>query len=316
MTSPLPAQHSKSALEESKNSQKGGISNFCATPKSKETASFESLIEQNDQRQERADELEEAEAAKKRRKALDADAIAAQATNSGNIQSEAHLDLAEGLGPQPKVESTSKNASAEQSGGLPSKDGNQSVQDAQINTPEINPSITSTSRLPKLEATKANVPLPGNTTEANNTPSLPITDNLPLQPTNPAEKSDNTVQTELTNLITLTEELLNAESQATIDHDFNAFAASANQTSLPASPEPQNSNPTPSQQIDPAHAAPLTETRVCISSVMTICECRRRGRAAIPRVCMSSVCVGARDGRPASPSKGWIGGGRASCNLD
>ena len=265
MTSPLPAQHSKSALEESKNSQKGGISNFCATPKSKETASFESLIEQNDQRQERADELEEAEAAKKRRKALDAAAIAAQATNSGNIQSEAHLDLAEGLGPQPKVESTSKNASAEQSGGLPSKDGNQSVQDAQINTPEINPSITSTSRLPKLEATKANVPLPGNTTEANNTPSLPITDNLPLQPTNPAEKSENTAQTELTNLIALSEDLLNAESQATIDHDFNAFAASANQTSLPASPEPQNSNPTPSQQI----SSPTLQAALATASLPT-----------------------------------------------
>ena len=93
MTSPLPAQHSKSALEEAKNSQKGGFLDFCASPKSTETTSFESLIEQNDQRQERADELEEAEAAKKRKKALDAAAIAAPTLNSGNLQPEACLDL-------------------------------------------------------------------------------------------------------------------------------------------------------------------------------------------------------------------------------
>jgi hypothetical protein len=99
---------------------------------------------------------------------------------------------------------------------LVSNDGHQPVQDAQINTPENNPSITSTSRLPKLEATKANNPLPGNTTQAKNTPTLPITDNLPLQPTNSAEKSENTVQTEPTNLIALTEDLQNAESQAAL----------------------------------------------------------------------------------------------------
>ena len=93
MTSPLPAQHSKTALAESKNSQQGGFLNFCASPKSTETPSFESLINQNDQRRERKDELEEAEAAKKRKKAVDAAAVAAQVTNSGNIQSEACLDL-------------------------------------------------------------------------------------------------------------------------------------------------------------------------------------------------------------------------------
>ena len=93
MTSPLPAQHSKAALAESKNSQQGGFLNFCASPKSTESPSFESLISQNDQRQERKDELEEAEAAKKRKKAVDAAAVAAQVTNSGNIQSEACLDL-------------------------------------------------------------------------------------------------------------------------------------------------------------------------------------------------------------------------------
>jgi hypothetical protein len=93
MTSPLPAQHSKSTLEEAKNSQKGGFLDFCASPKSKETASFESLIDQNDQRQERKDELEEAEAAKKRKKAVDAAAIAAQTLSSGNLQPEACLDL-------------------------------------------------------------------------------------------------------------------------------------------------------------------------------------------------------------------------------
>jgi hypothetical protein len=95
MTSPLPAQHSKTALAESKNSQQGGFLNFCASPKSTETPSFESLISQNDQRQERKDELEEAEAAKKRKKAVDAAAVAAQVTNSGNIQSEACLDLSQ-----------------------------------------------------------------------------------------------------------------------------------------------------------------------------------------------------------------------------
>ena len=62
MTSPLPTQHSKSALEEAKNSQKGSFSNFCATPKNKETASFESLIDQNEQGQERTADLEMAEA--------------------------------------------------------------------------------------------------------------------------------------------------------------------------------------------------------------------------------------------------------------
>jgi flagellar hook-length control protein FliK len=93
MTSPLPAQHSKSALGESKNSLQGGLLNFCAPPKNSETPSFESLISQNDQRQERQDELEEAEAAKKRKKAADAAAIAAQAANSGNIQSEPCLNL-------------------------------------------------------------------------------------------------------------------------------------------------------------------------------------------------------------------------------
>jgi hypothetical protein len=93
MTTPLPAQHSKPALAESKNSQQGGFLNFCASPKSTETPSFESLISQNDQRQERKDELEETEATKKRKKAVDAAAVAAQATNSGNIQSEACLDL-------------------------------------------------------------------------------------------------------------------------------------------------------------------------------------------------------------------------------
>lgn len=87
MTSPLPTQHSKSALEEAKNSQKGGFLDFCASPKSKETASFESLIEQSDQRQERADELEEAEAAKKRRKALEAASITAPISNSPDFQS-------------------------------------------------------------------------------------------------------------------------------------------------------------------------------------------------------------------------------------
>ena len=93
MTSPLPSQHLKTALAESKNSQQGGFLNFCASPKSTETPSFESLISQNDQRQGRKDELEEAEAAKKRKKAVDAAAVAAQVTNSGNIQSEACLDL-------------------------------------------------------------------------------------------------------------------------------------------------------------------------------------------------------------------------------
>jgi len=93
MTSPLPAQHSKPALGESKNSLQGGLLNFCAPPKNSETPSFESLISQNDQRQDRQDELEEAEAAKKRKKAQDAAAIAAQAANSGNIQTEACLDL-------------------------------------------------------------------------------------------------------------------------------------------------------------------------------------------------------------------------------
>jgi flagellar hook-length control protein FliK len=93
MTSPLPAQHSKPTLGESKNSLQGGLLNFCAPPKNSETPSFESLISQNDQRQDRQDELEEAEAAKKRKKAQDAATIAAQAANSGNIQTEACLDL-------------------------------------------------------------------------------------------------------------------------------------------------------------------------------------------------------------------------------
>ena len=93
MTSPLPAQHSKAALGESKNSLQGSLLNFCAPPKNSETPSFESLISQNDQRQDRQDELEETEAAKKRKKAQDAAAITAQAANSGNIQPEACLDL-------------------------------------------------------------------------------------------------------------------------------------------------------------------------------------------------------------------------------
>jgi flagellar hook-length control protein FliK len=106
MTPPLPAQHSKSALGESKNSQQGGFLNFCASPKSTETPSFESLISQNEQRQERKDELEEAEAAKKRKKAVDAAAVAAQTTNSGNIQSEACLDLTQNPLQLQNVEST------------------------------------------------------------------------------------------------------------------------------------------------------------------------------------------------------------------
>ena len=93
MTSPLPAQPSKPAIGESKNSLQSGLLNFCAPPKNSEIPSFESLISQNDQRQDRQDELEEAEAAKKRKKAQDAAAIAAQAANSGNIQPEACLDL-------------------------------------------------------------------------------------------------------------------------------------------------------------------------------------------------------------------------------
>ena len=93
MTSPLPAQNSKPTLGESKNAQQGGFLNFCASPKNTETPSFESLISQNEQRQERQDELEEAEAAKKRKKAADAASIAAQASTSGNIQSEPCLDL-------------------------------------------------------------------------------------------------------------------------------------------------------------------------------------------------------------------------------
>ncbi len=92
MTSPLPTQHSKSALEEAKNSQKGGFLDFCATPKSKATASFESLISQNDAQQERKDELEEAEAAKKRRKALDAAAIAAPVSITPDIQASANVE--------------------------------------------------------------------------------------------------------------------------------------------------------------------------------------------------------------------------------
>ena len=93
MTSPLPAQNSKPTLGESKNAQQGGFLNFCASPKSTEKTSFESLISQNDQQRERQDELEEAEAAKKRKKTVDAAAIAAQAANSGNIQPEACFDL-------------------------------------------------------------------------------------------------------------------------------------------------------------------------------------------------------------------------------
>ena len=92
MTSPLPTQHSKSALEEAKNSQKGGFLDFCASPKSKATASFESLISQNDAQQERKDELEEAEAAKKRRKALDAAAIAAPVSITPDIQASANVE--------------------------------------------------------------------------------------------------------------------------------------------------------------------------------------------------------------------------------
>jgi hypothetical protein len=93
MTSPLPAQPSKPAIGESKNSLQSGLLNFCAPPKNSETPSFESLISQNDQRQDRQDELEEAEAAKKRKKAQDAAAIAAQAARSGTVQSEPCFDL-------------------------------------------------------------------------------------------------------------------------------------------------------------------------------------------------------------------------------
>lgn len=93
MTSPLPAQPSKPAIGESKNSLQSGLLNFCAPPKNSETPSFESLISQNDQRQDRQDELEEAEAAKKRKKAQDAAAIAAEAAKSGNVQSEPCFDL-------------------------------------------------------------------------------------------------------------------------------------------------------------------------------------------------------------------------------
>jgi hypothetical protein len=92
MTSPLPAQNSKPAHGDSKNSLQG-LLNFCAPPKNSEIPSFESLISQNDQRQDRQDELEEIEAAKKRKKAQEAAAIAAQAANSGNIHTEACLDL-------------------------------------------------------------------------------------------------------------------------------------------------------------------------------------------------------------------------------
>jgi len=94
MTSPLPAQHSKTTLSESKNSQQGGFLNFCAPPKSTETLSFESLIDQNEQHSERQDEIEEAEASKKRRKALDAAAIAALTQTNTCLQSEACLEPA------------------------------------------------------------------------------------------------------------------------------------------------------------------------------------------------------------------------------
>lgn len=92
MTSPLPSQHSKSALEEAKNSQKGSFLDFCASPKTKETASFESLISQNEAQQERKDEVEEAEASKKRRKALDAAAIAAPVSITPDIQTSANVE--------------------------------------------------------------------------------------------------------------------------------------------------------------------------------------------------------------------------------
>lgn len=92
MTSPLPAQNSKQVLGESKNLQQGGFLNFSASPKGTECASFQSLIDKNDKRRERQDEIEEAEASKKRRKALDAAAIAAQTQNNTSLQSEACLD--------------------------------------------------------------------------------------------------------------------------------------------------------------------------------------------------------------------------------
>ena len=272
MTSPLPAQHSKTTLSESKNSQQGGFLNFCASPKSNQKASCESLTNQNDQHQERMEELEEAETAKKRKKSVDAATIAAQATDSGNLPSKAHLDPAEGLVPQPKSESeaqtadtTSKNTSADQSGVLQSDDHNQATQDSQFHTSENNPSITSTTRLPKLEAKKANNPLPVDATQAKNTPSLPVTDNLPLQPANPAVKSENISQTEPTNLIALKEELLNTDGQATISSDFNAFAAAASPNSLPASPVPQNSNPTPPLQIP----SPTLQAALATASIPT-----------------------------------------------
>lgn len=92
MTSPLPAQNSKPVLGESKNLQQGGFLNFSALPKSKEMQSFEALIDQNDQRRERQDEIEEAEASKKRRKALDAAAVAPQIQTNTGLQSEACLE--------------------------------------------------------------------------------------------------------------------------------------------------------------------------------------------------------------------------------
>ena len=156
MTSPLPAQHSKPALGESKNAQQGGFLNFCASPKNTETPSFESLISQNDQRQERQDELEEAEAAKKRKKAADAAAIAAQAANSGNLQSEPCLDLTQDPLQLLNAETAKLAAQNDLSNQLPSLQ-NQSAISTSSETPadsEITPSELA-NNLPKTDSSEA-----------------------------------------------------------------------------------------------------------------------------------------------------------------
>lgn len=93
MTSPLPAQSTKSPLAESKNAQQGGFLNFCAPQKKSETPSFESFISKNEDHQKRQDELEEAEAAKKRRKQIDAAALATPVANDSPLGLVADLEM-------------------------------------------------------------------------------------------------------------------------------------------------------------------------------------------------------------------------------
>jgi hypothetical protein len=257
--------------------------NFCASPKSTETPSFESLISQNDQHHGGEDDPEEPIATKKEPKVLNAAAIAAQTLNNPPLQPEAELDLtadslsqktpdsetSPAIGTSTKGDSnagkitdtTGKKAQVEQNGALQSNDGNPAAQEAQNIPPEIKPSITSTIRLPKLKSGNAENPLPVDDAQTKYIPTLPTTEKIQTSIEISPPKSENTDSTESTNPIAPTENLQLAVGQTQSIPYFSAVSATTAPTSQPNPPETEKSNQQPSQQIpSPTLQAALAST--------------------------------------------------------